>query len=123
MDSIAQRLSGAAGPGGTDSVSLQQWLLRFGDASAELRHIVGYFGDCMSNGRPTWVSYRALMSGCLVGLDKCPGLWSVGVGDTWQRMIAKCVVAATVEESKDACRIEQLCKWLEAKNEGGIHVV
>ena len=40
---VVGRLSGGAGPGGTDSVSLQHWLLRFGAASAELRLIVGDF--------------------------------------------------------------------------------
>ena len=37
---VAGRLSGGAGPGGADSVSLQHWLLRSGAASAELRLIV-----------------------------------------------------------------------------------
>ena len=41
VTAVAGRLSGGAGPGGTDSVSLQHWLLRFGAASAELRLIVG----------------------------------------------------------------------------------
>ena len=33
---VTGRLSGGTGPEGTDSVSLQHWLLRFGAASAEL---------------------------------------------------------------------------------------
>ena len=37
---VAGRLLGGSGPGGTDSVLLQHWLLRFGAASAELRLIV-----------------------------------------------------------------------------------
>ena len=41
VTAIAGRLSGGAGTGGADSVSLQHWLLRFGAASAELRLIVG----------------------------------------------------------------------------------
>ena len=40
---VAGRLSGGAGPGRTDSVSLQHWLLRFGAASGELWLIVGDF--------------------------------------------------------------------------------
>ena len=41
---VAGRLSGGASPGGTDLVSLQHWLLRFGAASGELRLIVADFG-------------------------------------------------------------------------------
>ena len=40
---VAGLLSGGAVPGGTDSVSLQHWILRFSAASAELRQIVGDF--------------------------------------------------------------------------------
>ena len=52
VTAVAGRLSGSAGPGGTDSVSLQHWLLRFGAASAELRLIVGDFVEWLGNGRP-----------------------------------------------------------------------
>ena len=31
VDSIAQKILGSAGPGGTDSEALQGWLLKFGD--------------------------------------------------------------------------------------------
>ena len=43
VTAVAGRLLGGAGPGGTDSVSLQHWILRFSAASAELRLIVGDF--------------------------------------------------------------------------------
>ena len=39
VTAVAGRLSGGARPGGTDSVSLQHWLLRFGAVSGELRLI------------------------------------------------------------------------------------
>eukprot|EP00978_Attheya_sp_CCMP212_P038941 scaffold198092_cov45-Attheya_sp.AAC.1 len=32
VEKVVRRLSGAAGPGGTDAMSLQHWLLRFGSA-------------------------------------------------------------------------------------------
>ena len=41
VTTVAGRISGGAGLGGTDSVSLQHWLLQFGEASAELRLIFG----------------------------------------------------------------------------------
>ena len=43
VTAVAGWLSDGAGPGGTDSVSLQHWLQRFGATSAELRLIVGDF--------------------------------------------------------------------------------
>ena len=89
VTAVAGRLSGGAGPGGTDSVSLQHWLLRFVAASAELRHIVGDFVEWIGNGRPPWAAYRALLSGRLIALDKQPGIRPVGVGETWRRLMAK----------------------------------
>ena len=70
VTAVAGRLSGGAGPGGTDSVSLQHWLLWFGAASAELMLIVGDFVEWLGNGRPPWAAYQALMSGRLIALDK-----------------------------------------------------
>ena len=54
---VAGQLSGGAGTGGTDSVSLQYWLLRFGEASGELRLIVADFTEWLRNGRPPWAAY------------------------------------------------------------------
>ena len=65
VSAVAGRLSGGAGPGGTDSISLQHWLLRFGAASAELRLVLAEVGEWLSNGRPPWAAYRAMMSGRL----------------------------------------------------------
>ena len=62
-------------------------------ASLGLRKIVRELGDWMDNGRPLWAAYRALMMGSLIGLDKYPGVWPEGVGGTWWRMLAKCVLA------------------------------
>ena len=71
---VAVRLSGGAGPDGTDSVSLQHWLLSFGAASGELRLIVADFKEWLSN---------TMMSGRLIALDKQPGVRPVGVRETW----------------------------------------
>ena len=52
VTAVAWRLSGGAGPGGTDSVSLQHWLLGFGKSSGELWLIVGDFVEGLGNGWP-----------------------------------------------------------------------
>ena len=57
VTSVAGRLSGGAGPDGTDSVSLQHWLLSFGAAIRELRLIVADFTEWLSNVRPSWDAY------------------------------------------------------------------
>ena len=60
------RLSGGAGSGGVNLLILQHWLLRFGAASGELRLTVEDFVEWLTNGRPPWAAYRALMSGRLI---------------------------------------------------------
>ena len=99
VTAVAGRLLGGAGPRGTDSVSLQHWLLRFGAASAELRLIVGDFVEWLGNGRPPWAAYRSLMSGRLIALDKQPGIRPVGVGETWRRLMAKCLLKVARPET------------------------
>ena len=52
VPAVVGRLSGGARPVGTDSVSLQHWMLRFGAASGELQLIVEDSKEWLSNGRP-----------------------------------------------------------------------
>ena len=121
VSAVAGRLSGGAGPGGTDSVSLQHWLLRFGAARGELRLIVAEFGEWPSNGRPPRAAYHAMMSGRLIVLEKIIGIRLVGIGETWRRLLAKCLLRVTGQEAKAACRTEQLAGGVEAGVEGAIH--
>ena len=121
VTAVAWRLLGGAGPGGTDSVSLQHWILRFGAESAELRLIVGDFVEWLGNGRPPWVAYRALMSGRIIALDNQPGIRPVGVGETWHRMMTKCLLKVAGPEANTACVTTQLAGDLEAGIEGAIH--
>ena len=123
VTAVAGRLSGGDGTGGTDSVSLQHWLLRFGAASVEIRLIVGDFVEWLGNGRPPWVAYRALMRGQLIALDKQPGIRPVGVGETWRRMMAKCLLRVAGPEANAACGKTQLAGGVEAGIEGAIHAM
>ena len=120
---VAERLSVGAGPGGTDSVSLQHWILRFGTAITELRLIFGDFVEWLGNGRPPWAAYRALMSGWLIALDKQPGIRTFGVGGPWKRMMEKCLLRVVGPEAKAACETTQLAGGLEAGIEGSIHTM
>jgi hypothetical protein len=123
VEQVARRLSGSAGPGGTDSAAVQHWLLRFGGASQQLRKAVAEFTDWMANTPPPWASYRALRAGRLVALDKCPGVRPVGIGESWMRLISKCVLNVAGGEAKEACGVDQLCVGLESGIEGGIHAM
>ena len=100
-------------------VRLHYWLLRFGSASAELQKIVGEFGEWMANRRPPWAAYRVLMLVCLIILDKYPGVRPFRVGETWRRMLTKCLLAVMGAEAKKACGTGQLCRCLDAKFERG----
>ena len=123
LTAVAGRISGGAGPGGTYLVSLQQWLLRFGAASGELRVIFEEFGEWLCNGQPPWASYCAMMSGRLIALDKCPGIIPVGIGETWCRLLANCLLWLTGQEEKAAYGTDQLEGGMEEGIEGAIYSI
>ena len=64
-----------------------------------------------------------MMSGRLIALDNQPGVIPVRVGETWRRLMAKCLLRVTGQESKAACRKDQLARGAEVEIEGGIHAM
>ena len=116
-------MSGGAGPGGIDSLILQNWLLRFGKESNQLRESIASVTRWLANDSPPWAAYRALMSNRLVALDKCPGVRPVGIGEVWRRLMAKCVLSVAGHEAKTVCGSQQLCCGLEAGIEGAVHTL
>ena len=86
------RLSSGSGPGGTDSVSLQHWILRFGEAGVKLWLIVTDFVEYIDNERPLWDAYCVLIYGHLIGLEKYPVVQTVGVGKHLWRLVTKCAL-------------------------------
>ena len=89
----------SSGPGGTDSESLQGCLLEFGEDSTRIRTSVENFVDWLANRSPPWAAYHEFMLGHLIALYKQPGVWPVGVGETWWRLISKIVLKVTVSEA------------------------
>ena len=63
------------------------------------------------------------MSSRLIALDKQPGIRPVVVGETWRRLMAKCLIRVTGQEEKSACETDQLDGGMEAGIEGGIHAM
>lgn len=122
MEKVARNLTGAAGLGGIDSQELTQWLVNFGAESRKLRQAVSDFASWESNDFPPWAAYRAIMSGHLVALDKCPGIHPIGIGEICRRLFAKCLLSKAATEATEACNTNQLCAGLKAWIEGAVHV-
>ena len=57
----------------------------------------------------------------MIVLDKHPGFWTVGVRETWRRLMAKYVLCVLVQEAKATCGTEHMAVLAEAGIEGGIH--
>jgi hypothetical protein len=123
VETVASRLSGAAGPGGTDAIDLRNWLLRFGAESEQLRCALANLAEWMANGHPPWAAYRALMACRLVALDKSPGVRPVGIGEIYRRLLAKCVLMVVGHQATTAAGNLNLCAGLPAGIEGAVHAM
>ena len=123
VESVAKKLTGAAGCSGVDSALLKCCLLRYGKASSELREELLDWTLWLANSSPPWAAYRAMRQGRLVALDKQPGVRPVGIGECWMRAVSKLVLVDCAKEGKAACGSTQLCAGLEAVIEGAIHSI
>jgi hypothetical protein len=123
VEAVSSRLSGAAGPGSTDTVELSNWLLRFGSEYKALREEMATWTNWLANTSPPWAAYRALMANRLVALDKQPGTCSVGIGEVYRRLWAKCLLKAIGSQATAACGNYNLCARLQAGIEGAVHAV
>ena len=63
------------------------------------------------------------MSGRLIALEKNPGIRPVGVGETWRRLMAKCLLRVAGPEAKAACGTTQIAGGVEAGIEGATHAM
>ena len=123
VESVAQKISGSLGPGGTDLEALQGCLLKFEEDNKRLRTSVETFVEWLSNNIPPRAAYREFLSGCLTTLDKQPVVRPVNVGETWRHLFIKCVIRVTVSEATSVCQYAQLCAGLKAGIYGTIHGV
>ena len=123
VQEVANRLSGGAGLGGVDAIFLKHLLLRHGTTSRKLRCVVARFSEWMANESVPWAAIRALMSGRLVALDKCPGIRPIGIGELWRRLFSKCFLKVAGQQAKEVCGTLQLCAGLEAGVEGAVHAM
>ena len=63
------------------------------------------------------------MFGRLVALDKQPGIRPIGIGETWRRLFAKCVLRVAGTEAEIQCGADQLCAGLKAGIDGAVHAM
>ncbi len=105
----AARLSGGTGPCGVEAKMLKHWLLWHGAHSEKLCKAMADWVDCLSNGLPPYTAYRAVNTVCPIALDKCPGVWPLGVGEVWMRLWSDCSHMKTKAAATSACGNTQLC--------------
>ena len=61
-----------------------------------------------------WAAYCALMASQLIGLDKHPVVWPVDMGETWRRMMTKCMINVAGQEANEVCEAKKMCGGVEA---------
>jgi hypothetical protein len=123
VEGIARKLQGGAGPGGSNAEAWQDWLLRFGVHSNELREAIAALTRRMANEIIPWEQTRALLANRLIGLDKCPGVRPIGCGEVLRRIIGKTVMSIAGADAKVICGADQLCAGLEAGIEAAVHAM
>jgi hypothetical protein len=123
VEAVATKLSGAAGPEGTDAGDLRNWLLRFGRESEVFCTEMAAWASWIANASPPWAAYRAMMSCRLVALDKQPGVCPVGIGEIYHRLWAKSLLKVVGMQATVACGNYNLCAGLAAGIEGAVHAV
>ena len=116
---VASKISGL----GSETIELRNWIIRFGCMLEEIRVVVAILTDWMANSSPLGSAYRALMSCCLVALDKSSGVRLVGIVEMLRRALSKLVMREAGDQAKTACGNLQLCAGLEGGIEGAIHAV
>ena len=116
-------LQGSPGASSTDSEHWQTVLLRHGAHSSHSRDEVATLATKMCNQILQWSKMRALVSGRLVALDKCPGVRPIGIGECLGRIICKSVAEFTKIDLEETCLTDQLACGLKGGVDGEIHTL
>jgi len=89
----------------------------------QLRTVVADYTMWFANIFPPWAAYHAAVSGCLIGLDKCPGVQPVGIGELLMWLCSKLVIHVAGKDVTQSCSTDQVCGSLKAGMEGAVHVM
>ena len=122
IEKLARSMHGGAGPSGTDSEHWKDAFLRVGGQSLALRDEVAALITKIANEIIPWNQIRALMSGRLIALDKCPGVRPIGIGECLRRTMCKCMAEATKKDLEETCGSQLAC-GVKAGIEEAVHAV
>ena len=64
-----------------------------------------------------------MRSGRLIALENLPAVRPFGVGETWRRLMSKCLLRVMGQEAKSACGTEQLDGGVDARIEGAVYAI
>jgi len=76
--------------------------------SHKLPDLIARFVHWIANNFPSWAAIRAYVAGRLIGLNKCPGVRPVGIGEALQRLARKAILFVCGVEAMATCGADQL---------------
>ena len=123
VEKTTRTLQGSSGVSGTDSEHWQTVLLRHRAHSSHLRDEVATLATKICNQISPWSKVRALVSGSLIALDKCPSVRPTGIGECLRGIICKSVAEFKKINLEETCLTDQLACGLKAGIEGAIHAL
>ena len=105
-------------------MALQHWLLRYGNTSLKLRETIAQLTEWIANNDIPWAAIHGLTLGRLIAIPKSGGqsIRPIGIGESWRRIMSKCIIRETGIEAQIACSKKQLCSGIPCGIESAIHV-
>ena len=61
-----------------------------------------------------------IVSGRFIALDNNPGVRPIGIGESWRRLFAKCLLSVAGKEAAEECSIDNLSGGMSAGIEAAV---